>query len=133
MLIPVTVDEELERAKVIENPHRTLNEKLSIINNDGSTIICPLNPLVSKYKDFLEKYIKTDQLTDEQYYRYRYAPKTFSLDKYNTTGYWSMILFLNECHTMADFDLNSIRYVDPYVLPTIVDEILTLEGSRNEK
>lgn len=132
MLIPTTMDDEVREAKYEDNFHRDLHEEVIVLKPEGDVIIAPINPLMSKYRDFFDKSILTKKLTSEEYYMYRNAPKKFALDIYGNMGYWSMVLFLNECHSMIDFDFEEIKYIDPRRLHTIVDEILTLEGIRNE-
>jgi hypothetical protein len=129
MIIPLTVDDDISYGSQSSHEHRDINEVLYLTSKSGITIAEPLNPLTSKYKDFLEAYIVTMDLTEEQQYQYRYSPKKLSLDIYGTTGYWSMILFLNECHSIIDFAPTSVKYVDPNYIDTLFDEIHILEDS----
>jgi hypothetical protein len=129
MIIPLTVDDDIAYGLQSSREHRDINETLYLTTKSGVTISEVLNPLTSKYKDFLEAYIVTRELTEEQQYKYRYSPKKLSLDIYGTTGYWSMILFLNECHSIIDFAPTTVKYVDPKYIDALFDEIHILEDS----
>jgi hypothetical protein len=129
MIIPISVDEDISYGLRSLREHRDINETLYLTTKSGVTISEVLNPYTSKYKDFLEAYITTTELTEDQQYKYRYSPKKLSLDLYGTTGYWSMILFLNECHSIMDFAPVKVKYVDPRYVDMLFDEIKILEES----
>lgn len=127
MIIPLSVDNDISYGLTSLREHRDINETLYLTTKSGVTIAEVLNPYTSKYKDFLDPYITTTELTEEQQYKYRYSPKKLSLDLYGTTGYWSMILFLNECHSIIDFAPKTVKYVDPRYVDMLFDEIKILE------
>lgn len=130
-MIPVTIDEEIRSGSSKVLSHRKFNSELTVnYKKCGGVVHVPINPLISKYKDYFDRYIYDDPLTETEARRYRYAPKTFSLDMYGTTEYWSVILFLNDCHSITEFCPSHIKYVDPAVIAELFQEIFILEGKK---
>lgn len=127
-MIPTTIEDDIANGDSEGIGHRKLNGVLNLqYTNSDSSIKVPINPLVSKYKDFLEAYIYTVPLDEDEVREYRFAPKRFCLDVYGTTAYWSVILFINDCHSVLDFELTEIKYIDPGMIESLFEEILALE------
>lgn len=128
-MIPATIESDIARGASGSATHRKLNNVLTIhYTANGKNIDIPFEPLISKYKDLVEAYIDEEELTEDEVVRYRYAPKQFSLDMYGTTGYWSLILFLNDCHSIIDFHPQSIKYIEKNMIESLIEEILALEA-----
>lgn len=130
MRIPVTIEEDIEEGLSQDISHRKLNECAIVhYNNTGENIKIPMNSIISKYRDYFDKYIDEEKLTEDEEREYRYSPKKFSSFMYGTTSYWSIILYINECHSILDFvPKGSIKYVVPEVIESLIEEILILEG-----
>ena len=130
MSIPATIDDDILRGVQSQKTHRALNNTL-LIEYQGSNegVRLPANSIIGKYKEYFDKYIDSVELTEEEQRKYRYSPKKFSLDMYGTTEYWSIILYINECHSIIDFEPTSIKYIAPEIITDLINEILILEGT----
>lgn len=128
MSIPATIADDIKRGVKSQKTHRAFNNSLLIkYQNSGEAVRLPLNSIIAKYKDYFDAYIDSVELTEEEQIRYRYSPKRFSEDMYGTTEYWSMILYINECHSMMEFEPTTIKYIVPQSITTIINEIMILE------
>lgn len=128
MAIPITIEECIEQGRDAECSHRTLNGSAILhYTHNGKNISIPINPLINKYRDFFDEYILVHQLTEIEQRTYRFAPKKFSLDMYGTTEFWSIILYLNDCHSILDFQPTVIKFIDNTQINGILNEILILE------
>lgn len=129
MSIPATITDDIKRGVKSQKTHRVLNNSLRInYANSGESVRMPLNSIIAKYKDYFDKYIDEVELTEEEQIKYRYSPKKFSQDMYGTTEYWSIILYINECHSIMDFEPVTVKYVLPNQITDLINEILILEG-----
>lgn len=129
MAIPKTIEEDIEAGVNSQRSHRVFNGSLLIDYEDtGESVRVPINPLISKYKDYFDPYIKEVELTEEEQNEYRFAPKKFSQDMYGTIHYWSMLLYINECHSIIEFEPVILKYIAPESINEIINEILILEN-----
>ena len=77
----------------------------------------------------VKAYIEKFDITEEDERKYLYSPKKLSLDVYKTTEYWSILLYINECHSIIDFaPTGSVNAIRPDILTKLLNEILILEG-----
>lgn len=128
MSIPMTVEEDIRLGLSRAKSHRNMNGSLIMTYNTNEHVKLPMNSLISKYRDFFDKYIDEVELTEEEQNFYRYSPKKFSQAMYGSTEYWSIILYINECHSIIDFEPVKIKYVVPESIDDILNEIMILEG-----
>lgn len=127
-MIPTTIPEYVEDGKLQEYSHRTLNSELSIYNTSTNhTITVPYNAIVSKYRDYFDKYIISIELNEDEKRRYWHNPKIVSYDKYGTVEYWSIILFINECGSALDFEPEFINIIDTGDLERLISDLLILD------
>ena len=130
MIIPSTIREDIDQNSDQELSHRTFNGcvYLHYVKN-GETIKIPLNHIINKYKEYFAPYIEKFDITEEDERKYLYSPKKLSLDVYKTTEYWSILLYINECHSIIDFaPTGSVNAIRPDILTKLLNEILILEG-----
>ena len=128
MYIHPTIDEGIENQKNRSDiTHRMLNSCSFITDiKTGESIKIPFNPLYSKFKDYFDEVTAVVELNEKEQELYRYQPKRFSLRMYNTTEYWSLLLYLNECASITDFDLTSVRFVYNDKIQSFLNELFTL-------
>ena len=122
MIIPSTIREDIDQNSDQELSHRTFNgcAYLHYVKN-GETI--------NKYKEYFDPYIEKFDITEEDERKYLYSPKKLSLDVYKTTEYWSILLYINECHSIIDFaPVGFVKAIRPDILTKLLNEILILEG-----
>ena len=128
-MIPLTIQDQIEYGKSLDYSHRNFIGDADLIylqTNDEIKI--PMNPLINKYKEYFDKYIVEEEITDIQEAEYRFSPKKLSYDLYGSTEYWSILLYINEAHSILDFEpKDTVRYIDLQVLQELLNEIMILE------
>lgn len=130
MIIPSTIREDIEQGTNKELSHRVFNKGayLHYVQN-GETIKIPMNHIINKYKEYFDPYIEEFDIDEEDERRYLYSPKKLSLDLYQTVEYWSILLYINECHSIVDFaPSGTVKAIRPSYLVELLNEILILEG-----
>ena len=104
---------------------------VTVIRNEqtGEIIRVPSMSLMNKYRYYLKEIVTIKfKITDEEFRKYKYAPKRLSFDLYGTTEYWSALLELNNCLSIIDFNNQWIYAYDPLRINEYVNEILIKEG-----
>lgn len=129
-MISLTIQDEIDYGMDQEFSHRTFNDSCDITyTKNGETIKVPINPLISKYKEYFDNYIIEEELDDIMATRYRFSPKKLSYDYYGTTQYWSIILYINGAHSILNFEPEeSVKLIEQSNLEEILNEIMILEG-----
>ena len=117
------VEEKMDK----ELSHRTLNNDLMIHDKKTDiTLTMPYNAIVNKVREWFVPYIYSLEMHETQRLRYWYNPKILSYDIYGTTEYWSIILYINECASMLDFEPTYVRLIDPTKIREVVNELIIL-------
>ncbi len=57
--------------------------------------------------------------------KYKYNPKLYSYDKYGITNMWRLIMILNKCPSILEFDFKRIRYYDMTTLSNIMSILIS--------
>ena len=60
------------------------------------------------------------------YEKYKFKPKSLSMDLYGTTELWSAILRINDIISISEFSLKKIRLFTTDIL-SVLNEVLILE------
>lgn len=129
MALSITMQDLIEKSKLMEVSYRNLHNYVIIRDKvTEERIRTPFTSIINKYRDFLSDIIYEVTLTDVEYMRYRYAPKTLSQDLYGTTEYWFIIMELNNCITVANFNSKVLKIYEPEGLNAIINEIMILEN-----
>jgi hypothetical protein len=130
VIIPATTREDIDRngGKTLSHRNFNIGAYLHYTKND-ETIKIPMNHIVNKYKEYFDPYIVEVEMEAEDERRYRYSPKKLSMDTYQTTEYWSIILYINECHSIVDFTPEGyIKLIQVNKIEELLNEIMILEG-----
>lgn len=129
MTIPATIREDIDSNSNQELSHRNFNVGANLVyTQTGETIRIPMNHIVNKYKEYFDPYIVTVSLDEREERMYRYAPKRLSMDVYNTTEYWSILLYINECHSIIDFHPEgTVKLVQVNKITELLNEIMIAE------
>lgn len=128
MYTPPTIKEQIEGSKNLDISHRSLNSHIYIENSMNNEVLkIPFNALYSKFKDYFDTVTAVIPLTEEQQVLYRFSPKKLSLKLYQTVEYWSLLLYLNECPSIIDFDLTKVRIVYNDKIKSFLNELFILE------
>lgn len=126
--IPSTLPSQVSIAREIDLSYDILHPKLIISHEeDGENIRVPFSSFINKYRLFLSDIIMTTDLSPEDYRKYVFKPKTLSYDLYASTELWDILLILNQCTSIIEFDLHTVKYYDPDLLRNYLNEILILE------
>jgi len=121
-----TIEDLIKYGNSLDISHDKLHLKASFSDNSNNLIIFNYNSLIEKYKYFLEKYIKTIEFNDTEYEKYKFKPKSLSMDLYGTTELWSAILRINDIISISEFSLKKIRLFTTDIL-SVLNEVLILE------
>jgi len=121
-----TLEDLILYGKSLDISHDKLHFKASFLDNSNNIIIFNYSSLIQKYKYFLEKYIRTIEFNDVEYEKYRFKPKSLSVDLYGTTELWSAILRINNVLSINEFSLKKIKLFTTEILSAL-NEILILE------
>lgn len=126
--------EELMRATSIKDYiYKGLNQSFVVsdiafiekmIADDGD-IILTFETIVSKYLHILKPFIVDLELTDDELFLYKFQPKRFCLDIYNTMELWSSLLYINNMVSITEFNRKKIKVFTPQILE-VIDDLLAL-------
>jgi hypothetical protein len=127
-----TISDLIEYGKSLDISHDKLHFKAKIENSDGSITIINYMSLLDRYMEYLNPVIKTVTLSDAEFSKYKFQPKTLSFEMYGTTELWSLILRINNLTSAAQFTLKTLK------LPTtdifeVLNEIIILEMDEVKK
>ena len=129
MAMPASISEQVENIKSRELSYRALHPKATLTDEFSSrTIEFSFSSLTNKSKDFLSNIIMETELDDEMKNKYRYKPKTVSMDLYGTCEFWNDILILNDCFSVYEFKPEKLKVYDPTKFKEYLNEILILEN-----
>lgn len=127
--IPSTLPDQVSIAREIDLSYSVLHPKLIIKqNNETENIMVPFSSLVNKYRSYLSNIIMSSTLSESEYRKYCYKPKTLSQDLYESTELWDTLLTLNQCVSIREFNMKTVKFYDPDLLKRYLNEILILEG-----
>ena len=84
--------------------------------------------MINKYKEYFDKITTTIILNEKEYKKYKFSPKKISNDIYGTTELWSMILYINNCKSITDFNLYKIKLFYPDQINDLINEIFIFEN-----
>jgi 5-methylcytosine-specific restriction endonuclease McrBC GTP-binding regulatory subunit McrB len=90
------------------------------------------NFLLSKYRDLINSVTKNLELSDKEFSRYKFKPKTLSYDLYETTELWYLLLFINNMTSVTQFNRQKIKVIDPYEIDNII-YVIQNENYRKQK
>ena len=89
---------------------------------DGE-IIVPFYNVITKNIDAIRSHITTYTMDDDEFQTYKYQPKLFCYEMYNTPELWSSLLLINNIISQADFTLTTL-----YVFKNTYAEIVNITG-----
>ena len=102
---------------------------VELINEDSRLIEFPAYNVLNDYYDELKDAAVVINLSDEEYFKYRFRPKLLAYDLYNNTELGFIILILNELMSVKEFDLRQIKLISRSGLAAILTNIKSAESS----
>jgi hypothetical protein len=127
MYNPPTIEESIEIGLNSLVGHRVLNSCAFITDDQNDTTIkIPFNPLFSKYKEYFDDLTYTVPLSEKEQNRFRFQPKRVSLEMYGTVDYWSLILYINECPSVIDFEPEKLTLIFNDKISEFINELSIL-------
>ena len=82
--------------------------KLSMVDESGDLKI-PIYNIVSDYMYELLGKAKTIELTNDQFWKYKYKPKLLAADIYGNSETYFIILLLNNMCSVKEFDIKKVK------------------------
>lgn len=117
----------------------TLSVPTKEVVDDGSTSNrweCVISYLPLESYKIIEAYgssttgirmVRTEKF-DKKYAR---NPKLYAYDKYGSTNMWRLLMILNRCASILEFDFDYIRYYDAAALSSLMS-VLIARSKQNE-
>lgn len=102
---------------------------VELINEDSHLIEFPAYNVLNDYYDELKDAAVVINLSDEEYFKYRFRPKLLAYDLYNNTELGFIVLILNELMSVKEFDLRQIKLISRSGLAAILTNIKSAEAS----
>lgn len=121
-----TISEIIKYGQNLELSHEKLHLKASFNKTNKTKLIFNFTSLLDKYYEYLKKYFVEVTFTEDEYLKYRFQPKTLSMDLYETPELWSTILRINNIVSISEFDKRKIIVLKENVFD-LLNEILIME------
>ena len=95
-------------------------------DKSGGKMIVNGSPILPKYMPELRSIVEKHELTDDEYYRWRFNPKRMSYDLYGTTELWTLLLDINELTSVTQFNTRVLK-VFPASIIDRLQRVINLE------
>lgn len=122
-----SIHEVIENSKLLDISYEKLFFKSNIEVNNETNLIINYNSLIDNYMEDIMKICTSWTLTDKDLINYRFQPKKFCYDLYNTTELWFILLRINNMVSSLDFNKKTIYVFDRDGIFKLLNEIMTLE------
>jgi len=109
----------------INNSYTLHNTNIHFYTDDGYNLAFE-NVFRNKYRSIIMSNLLKLTFTDEEFNKYKYRPKLLSLDLYDTTDLWHILIWINDFESIADFNKKTIKILNPEAL-TILNHIVEME------
>lgn len=106
-----------------------LKSKLKSGDND---IIVNTVSLCNKYYDYILTTLVTVTLKDKELIKYKFQPKKFCADYYNTTELWGLLLKVNNFNSIVEFNSNVFKCFNSKIF-NVLNEIFINEKYNIDK
>lgn len=121
-----TMEQLIEKGMSQPLSHSKLHFHVAFEPKAGEKVIINYTSIIDKYYDFLSKIIVTVELTEEEFFKYKFQPKRLSFEKYGTVELWSSILRINNMTSATQFTNQRIKLFTEDIFD-VLNEILILE------
>lgn len=121
-----TIDGVAKAGQELELSHGKMHFQSAFTDPSKNKIIINYSSILDKYYDYLQKIIVTITFTDEEYLKYRFQPKRFCMDHYDTTELWSSILRINNMTSASQFVNQTIKAFTQDIFE-VINEIMILD------
>ena len=85
------------------------NKLVININSEYTALISEPDSIIKDLLEVFDDYILTKVLPIDEYYK----PEQTSKRLYDSHDLWYILLLLNDCMSVKDFNMNTYKYIDP--------------------
>ena len=93
---------------------------------DGNKMIVNFLSVIDRHYENMTKFLVDYTMTESEMQMYRYSPKRFCLDKFETMELWALLLQVNNMTSVSQFNRAQIKSFDPSIIK-FIEEILIAE------
>lgn len=101
-----TITDQINKGKATKISNARLNTH-DVLAIAGDKLVINFHSFLTDYWYHLQKRIVTLKLTDKQYRKYKFRPKTLSYDLYGTIEFAPALMQINNIVSISEFDLES--------------------------
>lgn len=124
-----TLDDQIANGSFHETSFNELTTELLITDMmTERKLNIPYENLINKYRYFLEDYIVTKELNDDEYRIFKNNPQALSMALYGHIHLWHSLLELNHVVSKINFTKRKIKYYEPSVVDSIINDIKLKEA-----
>jgi hypothetical protein len=121
-----TITDFITYGKSLDISHSKLYLKSTITANNKK-IIFNSTSFGNKYLPLILEHCTDITLTDKELILYRYKPKLYCWEKYETMELWSLLLKINNMISLLDFNKKDIKVFNNDI-DSVINEILIIES-----
>lgn len=121
-----TIPDLISFGKSLDLSHAKLHTRSSFFAEDDARIIINYTSILDKYYELIKKNTTIIEMNENEFDKYRFQPKRFCMDFYNTPELWSLLLRINNITSATQFDMKKIKVFTSDIFD-VLNEILILE------
>lgn len=122
-----TIADLIAFGKALDLSHSKLHTKTSFTSSNDKVVI-NYTSILDKYYELIKLQTVDLVMTDMEASKYRFQPKRFCMDTYNTPELWSLLLRVNNLTSATQFVNKKIKAFGPKIFD-VLNEIIILEES----
>lgn len=123
-----TIPLQISQGKTLNISNARLHSH-KVLSVDNDKIVINFLSRLTNYQYPLSPRIKMLQLTNDQYRKYRYRPKTLSFDLYGTIELGTALMRINGCVSMSEFNFYKLKVFDQSIVDALI-EVMNKEKER---
>lgn len=98
-----TISNQIKYGSTLELSFKNFHEQDVLHVTDDSKIIMSTLSILNDYWYFIQNYVVTVTLTDDEIHKYEYKPKLMAYDLYGSIEFYYLILRINNMDSVSDF------------------------------
>lgn len=117
-----TIQSVIEAGKELKLTGNDLHFKHAFTNTKGDKVVVIMNAIFERYYNLMLDYAVDIELTNEDYFKYRFKPRVMSTDLYGTPELHFLLLRLNNMVSVTQFDVKELKVFSPDIV-NVLNEI----------